>query len=397
MELLRLRNTEFRNLLGFIIFIELFAFGSGQILLIFGGLTLRIVNFFLMLFIGSLLVLKRKSIPKDIAVIFLYYCVILIYSIIIGYINGGGENIVIDIKSLSYFLSILFIFFYIKNIESVIQVKELFKKVSLIISVIYVLYILLLNFSFYDFDDIYNLLHNFSDFRYRGITGILFYKGFVYLPIALLFYNLDKGVLSIQSTLLATAIFFTQTRGFWVMAILAYILSGLYILNKNYFKVSIVKLFIFTLAFLAVFIFIFISFAGLDGNRTGGDSVRIQTIMQVVERITFFSFFMGHGFGVGVPLREVHMEMSYLEIFHKQGVLGLGIWIYILFDSVKIIFRLKQNVLVGIGYCFGIFLMYVQSLFNPYITNSMGIGFVVIAYVSMKRLELVEQKGGITI
>ena len=69
----------------------------------------------------------------------------------------------------------------------------------------------------------------------------------------------------------------------------------------------------------------------LLGDKNWSDIIRRRQIQQVFERISIPSFLIGHGFGIGVPVRKIHMEIAYLEIFHKQGLIGLVFWLILFF------------------------------------------------------------------
>ena len=58
----------------------------------------------------------------------------------------------------------------------------------------------------------------------------------------------------------------------------------------------------------------------LLGDRSQSDAGRIAQIKEVISMTSVLSSFIGNGFGIGIPSRPVHMEISYLEIFHKQGI-----------------------------------------------------------------------------
>lgn len=146
------------------------------------------------------------------------------------------------------------------------------------------------------------------------------------------------------------------------------------------------------LSFLCILVCSYFDLFEVSEGRESGDELRIQTIYQVIDRITPLSFFIGHGFGNGVPIREVHMEMSYLEIFHKQGIFGLLFWIYFLY-SIYRYYKKVDNRYKDIAGAFfiGAILIYVQSLFNPYMNNPIGMSALLLSYFSCRRLSLLSQ------
>jgi hypothetical protein len=104
-----------------------------------------------------------------------------------------------------------------------------------------------------------------------------------------------------------------------------------------------------------------------------------------VDAITPTSIVMGHGFGEGVRVRDNHLEIIYLEIFHKQGLIGLTFWVFILFYIGLLYFNCKR-----LGYekkarpfLLAALFIYIQSATNPYLTNSIGLNMIMISIVSL--------------
>jgi len=131
------------------------------------------------------------------------------------------------------------------------------------------------------------------------------------------------------------------------------------------------------------------------GNKSVSDSIRFLQIQQVVEMVNPFSFFIGHGYGVGVPIRPGHMEIMYLEIFHKQGIIGLIFWLSIFVFLCLKAYNYKmyciansiKNPIDTRPFLLGLWFLYLQSVFNPFLTNSMGMTFLFITIVIFDKLK----------
>jgi len=300
-----------RKLFGLIIFFELFTFGSGQLIKVYHGVTFRIASFFIMMIIGIFLIPIKRRINKNVLFFLTYFLLLLVLGIAIGLSHTSFEKVFIDIKYLSYFLTILFFYYYIKDLDNIQFLVRILTTSAFIVSIVYLIYLALYSIDIYDFETVYKAAVKHEDFRFRGTSGALFYKGFIYLPIALVFINVKKGLISFQGICILLAIYFSETRGLWLLAVLVYIFSALYILNKNGLKIPPGKSIIVLIILLSLVLYIWYNFSGLTGDRAGGDRERIETFKQVFERVNLVSLFVGHGFGVGVPIREVHMEMSY--------------------------------------------------------------------------------------
>jgi hypothetical protein len=123
----------------------------------------------------------------------------------------------------------------------------------------------------------------------------------------------------------------------------------------------------------------------LAGNRSASNSARLDTISQVYERIDPASAILGHGFGIGVPEKPQHMEIVYLEVFHKQGVLGL-LWWVVLIGILAARFRkaiaVENRSLVYPLFLVAVFIL-LESATNPYINNPIGMYPFLISFVGL--------------
>lgn len=360
---------------------ELTLCGSGQVIHIAGGLTLRMLIYLLAVCITSLYIVHR-SLDLDVGNVLIFYVFTTCVSMSICFILGNMAGLFDDIKQLSFFIMLPFIFFQVTSKYMIDIISKVIKFSALFMAIIYLTYIVLIKYMrIIDFNILYAAMGEESDFMFRGSEGELFYKGFLYLVIGLLFWLKEKNVCC--SILMILSIYYTMTRGFYVITLVGIVL--LYIFN-NRIKLRTV-LFLILLCLVLLLVVGQLGLFEVGENRAEGDELRILTMQQVFERITPFSFFFGHGFGIGVPIRMVHMENSFLEIFHKQGVLGLTFWGYLLYKIIAFYKRipLSYKKLASV-YVVGTITVYIQSLFNPFLINPIGMGFVLLSFVVCKKL-----------
>ena len=214
-----------------------------------------------------------------------------------------------------------------------------------------------------------------SDFFFRGTTGLFFYKGFVYMIVGLIFWihspRSRKKIFPIL--IISTAMILTGTRGFVIMFGLLYaIFYGLPYLLKLNLKMLLLGV-LGLICSLNMFRNINI------GNKGLSDSVRILQLEQVLERISPITLLIGHGFGNGVPVRKVHFEIGYLEVFHKQGLLGLVLW------TILIVFIYNQYIknknFMGIRKALYLSVLFILllSLTNPFFNNPIGLSLLMMS------------------
>jgi len=110
----------------------------------------------------------------------------------------------------------------------------------------------------------------------------------------------------------------------------------------------------------------------------------------VLTHANWSSVFVGHGLGQGTPSRPIHMEISYLEIFQKQGLFGLFLWF---FPFTIIAFRFKKLLTynsyinsTALPWFASVLFFYGISFFNPYLNTPMGIGFIAVTMIVFRHL-----------
>ena len=365
--------------------LELFIGGGGRVFE-FGTITLRIALFVINIILTTILYIKRGRIEGYVLVISITFILISIFYGFLGLFNGASLSLIIeDVKPLSYFLSIIFISYYIREYKDVGVVVSLIKKSSFFMAILYLIIQILffsgkLNFAwFYSF---VNIGISSSDFMFRGTEGLFFYKGFMYMVLGLIFWihSPKSNSKSLAILILTMAMILTGTRGLILMFGLLYALFyGIPLLLRLNVKMLV-------LASVLVFGSIFFFAKNDIGDKKLSDSTRIEQIAQVFDDVNFTSFFIGHGFGNGVPIRPVHMEIGYLEVFHKQGILGLCIW-GTLFAYLYITYRKRDNDnYLRKPFLLGFLFVILLSSTNPYFNNPLGISMFMIGLASLKVL-----------
>ncbi|MDO1512944.1 hypothetical protein Q2T41_09785 [Maribacter confluentis] len=365
--------------------IELFIGGGGRVFE-FWSITLRIGLFVINILLTTLLYIRRGRIEGYVLVISSIFIIASIFYGVLGFLNGALLPLIIeDIKPLSYFLSIIFISYYIREYKDVALVVSLIKKTSLFLAVFYLFIQVLFFFGKLNFTWFYNFVNlkiSSSDFMFRGTEGLFFYKGFMYMVLGLIFWiHSPKSFGKTLAVLILTAaMILTGTRGLILMfGILYGLFYGIPLLLRLNVKMLV-------LAFLLVFGSIYFFAKNDIGDKKLSDSTRVEQIVQVFNDINFPSFFIGHGFGNGVPIRPVHMEIGYLEVFHKQGLVGLCIW-GTLFAYLFIEFKKENNTnQFRKPFLLGFLFVILLSSTNPYFNNPLGISMFMIGLASLKVL-----------
>ena len=383
-----LTDNKYVRYFCYVMLFELFLLGSGQDLPLAGGLTLRWLNFFIGVGASVYMFVRSDDFPKSILAFILVYTIQLLIGWMLAFIfDSEMAYLMVDFKPLLYFYIVLF-FYYIMSSELMIKrVVDILLLCVKIMTVLYLIYMTLTDILglFSMTGENYHSVDDSGSFMFRGIGSSLFYKGFVYLPIGALGFFWRKQYVWMCLTILA--IYFTYTRGLYVL--LAFGLLAFYLKTHevNIFKIVGLMLVVLLLYEVAEVFEIFTFDDTYMENREESDSVRLITIDQVFDRITWWSLLIGHGFGQGVPERAAHMEISYLDIFHHQGLFGLSFWVALFVAILKygnsVVGKYREEAAFFMTAAMMIFL---QSCFNPYINNSIGMSITLLAFVICYRL-----------
>lgn len=334
----------------------------------------------------------RASIPKYVVILSSSVSIILLFYVCLGLFNGSSVALIAgDVKPLSYFFSILFFSYYIDRKERVDLVISLLKKTSVFMALVYIVIQVLFFFGKIDWFWFYTFTNSQispTDFSFRGDEGLFFYKGFMYMVVGLIFWIHDNTSKrrALPILIITVAMILTGTRGFILMLGFIYLLFyGIPLILKLHVKMLILT---------AVFVFGSIYFFANRniGDKDLSDSIRVQQLTQVVQDIDPVSFFIGHGFGKGVPIRPIHMEIAYLETFHKQGLLGLCLWGFFFIIWYNAYVRKKNFPNIRKSFLLGVLFMTLLSLTNPFFNNPIGISLYLISFASLHVLNKLPQK-----
>ena len=383
-----LTDNKYIRYFCYVMLFELFLLGSGQDLPLAGGLTLRWLNFFIGVGASVYMFVRSDDFPKSILAFILVYTAQLLIGWMLAFVfDSEMAYLMVDFKPLLYFYIVLF-FYYMMTSELMIKrVVDILLLCVKIMTVLYLIYMTLTDVLglFSMTGENYHSVDDSGSFMFRGVGSSLFYKGFVYLPIGALGFFWRKQYVWMALSILA--IYFTYTRGLYVL--LAFGLLAFYLKTHevNIFKIVGLMLVVLLLYEVAEVLEIFQFDDTYLENREESDSVRLITIDQVFDRITWWSLLVGHGFGQGVPERPAHMEISYLDIFHHQGLFGLAFWVALFIAILKygnsVVGKFKEEAAFFMTAAMMIFL---QSCFNPYINNSIGMSITLLAFVICYRL-----------
>lgn len=381
-------KIKLKNILRFFLTILLLeiVIGGGGRFIEFGTLSLKMIFFSIAIIICLLSITKIKNdilLHIQLALLFL-----LILATCIAITSDIKISLIFpDISPLLFFFIISFFALAINNYNDIIYVIKIIKIGSIFLSFLYFSILILLYMRYIDFEWFYIWGNKAGEIFFREGNYMFFYKGFLYLCIGFFFHltTIKNFKDIILTTIMLLGVFFTLSRGLILMTCIVFAFY-IFFISKNKW----LKLISILFGFLSAIYLLPIYFKAI-GDKTDSDQIRIDTFNEVVERINFISLFIGHGFGSGVPTRPEHMEMSYLEVFHKQGLVGLSFFIIILFIIFHFYFKIKKYRDISLAFLLSVCFVYLQSFTNPFVNNPIGISIVSLSIVCLYKLYLLEK------
>jgi hypothetical protein len=390
--------NRFAKILFLIIFAEL-SIGGGGRLFVAGPITLRMLLFGIAMMLTLYYVARGRKLSDETWQLLIFFTMMIGIGMIVGAINQAEQKFWWeDVKPLLYFFVLPFFEWVIVDQKIIRNAVEIIKISAVIQSVLFMTLLVLIHTGLIPFLDFYYFVLPTQEFFFRGeIT--FFYKGFLFVCIAFITVYLSKSQNNrrILLAFLLTVISITLTRGFLLAIFLTLLLYHSYS-NR-------VRAIVFATLALCVLFFSqpAISFVStivhqirvqqtgppnekLLGDRNYSDAGRVLQIKEVLSDISVTSFFVGHGFGIGVPSRPVHMEISYLEIFHKQGIFGLMFWGFLLWRLWKRFQAQGRSELADVLFYAAIFVFF-QSLTNQFMNNPIGLSVILFSFVGLRALK----------
>jgi hypothetical protein len=419
-------RTNWRQLLLMVTLTELILGGGGR-LLEMGPMTLR------MLLFGLTQLVIWTDIARGTFKASSWHWTLLgslaavsAFSAFIGWNNGSDfKAIFTDIKPLLYWANLLFFASQLSDYSHLQAIKKYMRWGTALLTVAYLVLLILWKSNLIDGWQMYLRLGPTDEFSFRGNLGF-FYKGFVFIPVGIFFWMQQAGKLKyVVIGLMYLAVLFTFTRGLWL---LLFCFLAIYVLIYN--RKSVLGW--LSMAFMILSIYALGLFvaqletqtfreqqASLDAykaayqaqelkpwqrdlsarfsqgfeGREPSISSRLIMFEEVAREVSLTSLFLGHGFGQGVPSKPIHMEMSFLEIFHKQGLPGLVVWGWLFWQLCIGFYRANGNSLVRVDYRSDAFVLFCASQFffgisliNPFINSPLGLGMLSISLLGLRLL-----------
>ena len=393
-------SGKFGPLLVLLMITELCLGGGGRFTAL-GYVSLRMVLFAIALMVTAhSFITKKATLPPETIKLTFGFGVMVCLGIIIGRMNNSNlTHLVEDVKPLSYFLMLPFFYLTVEK-ESIPVIEKVIRISALFMGLVFLILVALINAGLIPFHSFYQATLASEELFYRGELTF-FYKGFLFFGVGAIYYFFT-GTSTRRYwiiSLLVLAIVVSATRG--LLFSLALTSATYFFFLKSYSK-ALVRLAVAGLILIWGSTLITAGSRWVDAKQTGtsyqkaspnvfgdrnySDNGRIAQIKEVTQRLSISSALVGHGFGNGIPSRPVHMEISYLEILHKQGLVGLVFWGLF---AAAILKQYREAVPSpsANAFLFSALFIFIESLTNQYINNPIGLSMLLLSWVGLNKLK----------
>ncbi|MGW1422655.1 hypothetical protein ACWAT4_21375 [Bradyrhizobium manausense] len=408
------------------------ALGGNGYLAQVGSVRLRDLLFILCMIWAVASVVARPECrpPRAIWWLLAIFCGVTSFGFLYGYLAGNFDTgyvlsagrpamevntssvaaIMLELKPLLYFPMLLFFVVAIRSRHEVTTVVSIVVASGVLLASSYLLLLLSAKLGLVSYGAIYDTLGASDEFIFRHTVDKhapfvgFFYKGMFYVCIAAILLSLDPFKLTkIAGTVAVAAVAFTLTRSLTFALALCLVVSVIMTHDRRAFRLigQLVVLVAFTLfahnadkslppevaqgAAAAA--------APSAGNTEGTsiveslgrrtDSYRSGDIRFVADHLDLRTLLIGRGFGAKIDQRS-RIELNYLEILYKQGLLGLATW-FLLFGLTCWLYARTPscNRALALALALSSLFVFVSTAATTFLTGSIGMGMVFITIAAL--------------
>jgi len=376
------------NALFIVMLLELFIGGGGR-LIQFGPLTLRMVLFGTCLIVFGFAVylrLRRLDGQRLAFGLLLFYLIVHIFGLIVGTVNAADPaDMFPEFQHSLYWLEAPFFAMVLQSPIMVQRASVIVRVAGVILALAYFMVLALLAVGKVSILEILPLLHDSGEVIVRG-DNFLFYKGFLYLGISVVFFIGLRGRFStFFAGFVWVALVLTLTRGFLLSTSVAVLL--MLAAQGRRLAATIALVMIMFAAFVIVIYVPSQKDASYSAQRSESTDQRTRDLLTIVDNMTPESFLIGEGYGALENDRQ-DIENSFLWAQWKLGVMGPVFWLTPLllcgYYYLKIPNRRKHR--AATAFFFGTVLVYIETLTNPFLNNPIGLSYVLVAIFSLRTL-----------
>lgn len=421
---------KFERSLLIVVLLELLLGGNGYLMEV-AGIRLRVLLYLVcMLWVGVRLLSRPKAkLPRLVIGFSLAFLLLTAFGILVGLLNGNSlADMFIELKGMMYFPMLLFFAIAIKDQEDINLVSRLIVVCGLIQATLYLSVLLMMYSNLISSSKIYLLLLPSDEFMFRHYAGQkifvgFFFKGFLHLGISTLFILFQPGKTKLWLALLTImALALSLTRGFMLALILSVLLGIFLMRDKQRILTSLAFVIVGTGVLYHALQIEADLLCAVDQPKDAeqkfclserrkilklknsvhsprhqkaqalnpknsfmrmGDSMRTTDLKDVINQLDLSMIFFGRGIGTPIVDRQ-RIEMTFVEIFYKQGIWGLLFWLSLSGTNFLLFWRIKRDHRSeALPFLLASVFVYFASLTNNFLTGSVGMSIIHICITAL--------------
>ena len=368
----------------FLVFLFDYFFLGGGRLVEFNGITLRIILLCYGLLYSFSLILLKRSQPDVVFQLILGASFLTLISIIVGLTNSNFDlgQLGLDLRMYSGLWIGPFLFYFVITKKSVYRAFYwLIRNAGFYIAIVHILTLSALYLGKIEYSSFYNYFYETEELVFRQFP-FFYFKGFILLPVSTMMLIVLGGKYKVfKLFVVTTSVILAFTRGLYVIFILALLFS----VWKKYKVLTLTILFALLAILLSESGFFIEIYNEYFGDRDLSNSTRFSDSKAFGGR-PLWRIILGEGLGVSFNGRA-NVENSYLWIVVKFGLTGLTMTLLYLIHLVARLYTYykRTDSLEVYAYAGVIIILCVQSVFNPYLTNNIGILMVLFVEAAFRR------------
>jgi hypothetical protein len=375
------------NTLFVITLVEAFIGGGGRLIQI-GPFTLRMLLFGSCLIIGACAIylrLRRMDGQRLAFGLVLFYLLVHLFGLLVGTMNGADtSDMMAEFQQSLFWLIAPFFALVLQSTKMVNRAALVVQFSGLFLALAYFLVLALLAFGKISIIQILPLLHESGEVVVRG-DHFLFYKGFLYLGISIVFFVAIRGrYWALATSIVSAALVLTLTRGFLLSTSVAVLMM---LAAQGRRIVAAAALIVVMAASFVVFIYVPSQIESFTQSRSSSNDQRTHDFFGIIDNLTPASALIGDGYGAEIDDRQF-IENTLLWAAWKLGVMGVVFWTMPLFLCAYYYLKIPDwtRHRIATAFFFGTILVYVETLTNPFLNNAIGLSFVLVALFSLRTL-----------
>jgi hypothetical protein len=367
---------------------ELFVGGGGRLLEV-GPLTVRMILFAICLIVGTLVAVYRPH--KDDGVVLAIclvgaYLLVHLSALMIGAARGHDLDFArAEMQQSLYWLAAPFLAVVLRTQEMVVRAAAVVRVAGVVLALGYIAFVAALALGAIDFITLNAILSDSGEFAFRT-ESFFFYKGFLYLGIAAIFFiALPKRGSTVWLALVVAALAMTLTRGFVLSTSFAAL--AMLVAQRRWRPLSVAMVAVGCAAFF-VWGYLPSQEETLDASRDESNNQRIADFAFVMRNLKVSTLLMGEGLGALINGR-LNIENTFLWAIWRLGIAGFLFWLtpfVMCLNYFSRIGRHHPHFPLACAYFFSTLLVYLQTMANPYLNNPIGLSFVLVAVFSLRSL-----------